>query len=151
MGILARPDPTRRLGAPAHRLVEALRPAGAQEHPSAGWDLAVREFPFADMRGGQEKIRIFLHVFRYVNDAGGADKLFRGDAVHGGVRQILAANPVHGCIEMRSSVLAGFEGVPIPEGTAAVVAGEFAEGKGRSVVPLWREREQGRWRGARQR
>ncbi len=57
---------------------------------------------------------------------------------------MLAANPVNGCIEMRSSVLAGFEGVPIPEGAAAVVAGEFAKGEGRRVVPLRREREQGR-------
>ncbi len=104
----------------------------------------MREFPFPDMRGGQEKIRIFLDVFRYVNDARRADKFFRGDAVHGRVRQILTANPVNGSIEMRSSVLAGFEGVPIPEGTAVVVAGEFAEREGRRVVPLRREREQGR-------
>jgi hypothetical protein len=53
---------------------------------------------------------------------------------------------MNGSIEVRASVLAGFEGVPIPEGAAVIVAREFAEGKGRSVVPLRREREQRRGR-----
>jgi hypothetical protein len=39
-------------------------------------------------------------------------------------------------------VFAGFESVPIPEGAAVVVMGEFAESEGWSVVPLFWEREQ---------
>jgi hypothetical protein len=45
---------------------------------------------------------------------------------------------------MGAGVFAGFERVPIPEGAAVVVVGEFTESEGRSIVPLFWEREQGR-------
>src|SRR6266446_7512252 len=96
------------------------------------------------MRDGQEKVRIGVDFFRYVNDAGGADEFFRRDAIDGRVWQVLAAGPVDGGVEVGAGVLAGFEGVPIPEGAARIVAGEFAEGEGRSVVPLCGEWEEGR-------
>ena len=104
-----------RIGAPG--------PAGAEENPGARHDFSVGGFPFLDMSGGQEKIGIFLDVFGYVEDAGGADEFFRRDAIDGRGRQVLAGDPVDGSIEMGAGVLAGFEGVPIPEGAARVVAG----------------------------
>src|SRR5271169_1997981 len=96
------------------------------------------------MGGGQKEIGIFLDVFGYVDDTGGADEFSWWDAVDGRVREVLAGNPVDGSVEMGAGVLAGLEGVPIPEGAAGIVAGEFAEGEGRSVVPLGGEREEGR-------
>src|SRR5439155_24780242 len=40
----------------------------------------------------------------------------------------------------------GFESVPIPGGAARVIAGEFAKGERRRVVPLRRKRDEGRGR-----
>src|SRR5215471_11860491 len=91
-----------------------LRPVCAQEDPCTRRDAAVLLFPLQDSVRSHQIVRITGCVRANVDNTSGPNKLLRRYAVYRIVRKILSRHPVHGRVEMGTSVLTSLKSVPIP-------------------------------------
>ena len=78
-------------------------------------------FPGLDPVDGQQEIGVFLYVGGDVDDTGRADELARRDSIRGIIWQVFAGDPVDWRIEVRSSMLAQADHIPVPGWPSAVV------------------------------
>src|SRR5262249_42462472 len=100
----------------------ALGPIGAHEDPRAGFDATLLFFPVFDKLRREKKVGVFCDFVGYVNDASWGEKFCDGNVVGRVVGVILAGDPMDGRVEMGAGVFAGGKVVPVPGGSAAVVA-----------------------------
>src|ERR1700691_2919882 len=126
--------------------VRPLRPVCSQEKPCARRDTAVLFLPLADALERQQIVWVFCHLRADVDHAGGADKFLWRDAVHGVVWKVLARDPMDWSVKMGAGVLTGLKRIPVPGGTALIVARERPDSERRRVVELWRQWQQRRLR-----
>ena len=103
---------------------------------------AIFALPLLNAIYREQEIRIFIHIGRHVNHAGRADKLLRVDFVNAVFRQILAANPVDGRINVSSRMLARFKAVPVPGRATIIIVGKLPDFECPRIGPLRRKRKQ---------
>ena len=131
------------------RVVAAGRPAGPKQQPAAVRQRPVLLLPVVEVLDVEQVVRVlgcFLHL---VDDDGRADELVHRDL--GDVFLVLAGDPVVRGVQVRTRVLAGADVVPVPGGTAVVVAADFLKLEGLRLPPLRRKLQDRRvgvqWRG----
>src|ERR1700741_728716 len=98
-----------------------LRPVCPQEDPCARRDAAVLLFPLQDSVRSHQIIWITGCISANVDDTSRPNKFYRWYAVDRIVRKVLSRDPVHGRVEMGTSVLASLKSVPIPRRAALIV------------------------------
>jgi hypothetical protein len=119
----------------------ALRPVGAEQHPTARRDAAMLGFPGLDMGDRQQEIGVGRGLSGEVEDHRRGDEVAGRNAVERVVGQIGAADPVDRGIEMRAGMLADGEVAPVPGDTAIVVARDLLTRKRRALAEVRRQHE----------
>src|SRR5687767_12368963 len=99
-----------------------LAPTSAQQHPRTSRNAAVLALPCRDMLRHEQEVLVLRHLVRYVDHAGGTDEFDNRDRVRSIVRQVLAGDPMDWCVEMRPSVLAHVNRIPVPRRSLVVEA-----------------------------
>ena len=93
-----------------------------------------------------QEVGIAPGLLRDIDDARRTDEAIDRNVVRRVVRVVLAGDPVNGRIEMRAGVLAAGDVVPVPGGTARVVARDFLQREGPGGGELWRQLDRRRRR-----
>ncbi len=109
---------------------EPMRPVGADENPcDARGCVAVLALPFRYDLARQQEVGICGRLGGDIDDARGPDESIDRDIVRRIVRVVLPRYPMNRRVEMRAGVFSARDVVPIPGGTALVVAGNLFERK----------------------
>src|SRR2546422_443012 len=98
-------------------------------------------FPFLNPFSRQKKIRIFGGFAAAIQYARRADEALGRNAVGRVIGQVLSGHPVDRRVEMRAGVLAAGKVVPVPGGTALVVARHFLDAERPRLAHLRRQRD----------
>ena len=118
-----------------------LRPVRAQQDPTSRLDLAVARLPLLDKGDGQREIRIGRALLGAIDHGSRRDELRDVDRIDCVIRQILAGNPVDRRVEVRSSMLAETNVVPVPSRPAFVVARHLLQSERRALSQLGRQHD----------